>query len=355
MAKLVVDRGRAAEVDYSGLKADLGVKKGRLTARTLEVDALGGHFSGAGSEFPLVDNGGLIVARGKVQRMDIAQALATFADKRNLLAGKLSAEIDVTGKTAPELIKDTLNGKLSGLVEDGKFLPVSLLEPVAATLMDAADKFPSLGKTIRASAERASALTDKHLRDLKGTLGFAGGAAEILKPLTASTPGGPISVDGKVGLDGLANMLAKLQLKPEVATALTGGKVRFDQPIPVDLKITGPLTKPVIRPADPVALTKVFAMAFARTEAGPAAEGEGGRGAGTGRRARRPGQGRRGQGPRRTGRGRGPAARRRRQGRGPAEGRSGQAGGRREGETGGRPEAARNARPLDSPEPTIVG
>ena len=268
VAKLVVDRGRAAEVDYSGLKADLGVKKGRLTARTLEVDALGGHFSGAGSEFPLVDNGGLIVARGKVQRMDIAQALATFADKRNLLAGKLSAEIDVTGKTAPELIKDTLNGKLSGLVEDGKFLPVSLLEPVAATLMDAADKFPSLGKTIRASAERASALTDKHLRDLKGTLGFAGGAAEILKPLTASTPGGPISVDGKVGLDGLANMLAKLQLKPEVATALTGGKVRFDSPIPVDLKITGPLTKPVIRPADPVALTKVFATAFARTEAG---------------------------------------------------------------------------------------
>ena len=50
----MVDRGRAAEVDYSGLKADLAVKKGRLAARTLEVDALGGHFSGAGSEFPLV-------------------------------------------------------------------------------------------------------------------------------------------------------------------------------------------------------------------------------------------------------------------------------------------------------------
>jgi hypothetical protein len=232
------------------------------------VDALGGHFSGAGSEFPLVDNGGLIVAKGEVKRMDVAQALATFADKHNLLAGQLSAKIDVSGKTAPELIKNTLNGQLSGALEDGKFLPVSLLEPVAATLMDAADKFPSLGKTVRAAAEKATALKDKHLRDLKGTLGFAGGAAEILKPLTAQTPGGPISVDGKVGLDGLANMLAKLQLNPEVATALTGGKVRFDQPIPVDLKITGPLTKPVIRPADPVALTRVFATALARTEAG---------------------------------------------------------------------------------------
>ena len=30
--------------------------------------------------------------------MDVAQALATFADKRNLLAGKLSAKVDVTGK-----------------------------------------------------------------------------------------------------------------------------------------------------------------------------------------------------------------------------------------------------------------
>ncbi len=233
VAKLTVDRGRAAELDYSNLKADLAVKKGRLAARALEVDALGGHFSGAGSEFPLVEKNGLVVARGEVRRMDVAQALATFADKRNLLAGKLSAKIDVTGKgTAPDLIKQTLNGELSGSLEDGKFLPVSLLEPVAATLMDAADKFPSLGKSIRATAERATILTDKHLRDLKGALAFARGAAQTVKPLQAITPGGPVSVDGKIDLDGLFNMLAKLQLKPEVATALTGGKVRFDQPIP---------------------------------------------------------------------------------------------------------------------------
>jgi AsmA-like C-terminal region/Domain of Unknown Function (DUF748) len=269
VAKLTVDRGRAADLDYSNLKADLAVKKGRLAARALEVDALGGHFSGAGSEFPLVEKNGLVVARGEVQRMDVAQALATFADKRNLLAGKLSAKIDVTGKgAAPELIKQSLNGELSGSLEDGKFLPVSLLEPVAATLMDAADKFPSLGKSIRATAERATILTDKHLRDLKGTLAFARGAAQTVKPLQAITPGGPVSVDGKIDLDGLFNMLARLQLKPEVATALTGGKVRFDQPIPVDLKITGPLAKPIVRPADPVALTKVFAMALAKTEAG---------------------------------------------------------------------------------------
>jgi hypothetical protein len=268
VAKLVVDRGRASQLDYSGLKADLAVKKGRLAARTLEVDALGGHFSGAGSEFPLIEDDGVVIARGEVKRMDVAQALATFADKRNLLAGKLSAKIDVTGRgTAPELIKDTLSGKLTGTLEDGQFLPVSLLGPIAENLMQAADKF-ALGNTIRSSAARASVLADKHLRDLRGALGFAGGAAEILKPLQASTPGGPITVDGKVGLDGLANMIAKLELKPEVATALTGGKVKFDQAIPVDLKITGPLAKLQVRPADPVALTKVFATALARTEAG---------------------------------------------------------------------------------------
>ena len=89
-----------------------------------------------------------------MKRMDVAQALATFADKRNLLAGQLSAKIDVSGKTAPELIKNTLNGQLSGALEDGKFLPVSLLEPVAATLMDAADKFPSLGKTVAGARPR---------------------------------------------------------------------------------------------------------------------------------------------------------------------------------------------------------
>ena len=269
-AKMVVARGRASEIDYSNMRADLAVRGGRLTARALEVDALGGHFSGAGSEFPLVEKDETFVARGEVQNLDIAAALARFADKRDLLAGKLSGKIDLTGNgTEPDLLKQTLAGKLSGRLADAQFLPASLLGPVATTISEAAEKLP-IGKMVRGAADKAAAVKDRRLGDLAGMLRFAGGNAEIVKPLEAQTPSGPLSLGGRVSLEGIADLTAKLQLSAATATALTGGKVTFTDPVPVDLHIGGPISKPQIRPADPTALGKVFVAALARSAAGQA-------------------------------------------------------------------------------------
>jgi hypothetical protein len=267
---MVVDRGRAAEIDYSNMRADLSVRRGRLTARTLEVDALGGHFSGAGSEFPLVEKNDTFIARGEMQNLDIASALARFADKRNLLAGKLSGKIDLTGTgTEPDLLKQTLAGKLSGRLAEAQFMPASLLGPIATTISEAAEKLP-IGKLVRGATDKAAALKDRRLGTLGGALRFAGGNAEIVKPLEAQTPSGPLSLGGRVSLEGIADLTAKMQLSAATATALTGGKVKFDQPVPVDLHIGGPIMKPQIRPADPAALGKVFVAALARSAAGDA-------------------------------------------------------------------------------------
>jgi hypothetical protein len=275
-AKLVVERGRAAELDYQNLRADLGVKNGRLTARTLEVDTLGGHFSGAGSEFPLVEKKDSFVARGEVTSMDVAAALAQFADKRNLLAGKLSAKIDLTGGgTEVDLLKQTLTGKLSGRLADAQFMPASLLGPVASTIADAAARLP-IGKAVKGATDKAAAVKDRRLGTLAGALRFASGAMETVKPLEAQTPSGPISVGGKISLEGIADMIARLELSPSVASALTGGKVAFDKPVPVELHIGGPIGKPEIRPADPAALGKVFLAALARSAAGEAVKARAG-------------------------------------------------------------------------------
>ena len=130
VAKLTVDRGRAAEVDYSGLKADLAVKRRAADAR----DAGGGRPGRA-----------LLRAPARSSRWSTARAwswpgarCSAWTSPRRwprsptsttCWPAELSAKIDVTGKgTAPESDQGRrLNGKLSGKLEDGQFLPASLL------------------------------------------------------------------------------------------------------------------------------------------------------------------------------------------------------------------------------------
>jgi AsmA protein len=266
--KLTVDAGRAAEIDYKALKADLGVKNGRLAARALEVDTLGGHFSGAGTEFPIADPKSGFVARGEVAGLDVATVLEKFANKRNLINGKLYGKLDLSGpSTLPEDIRKTLSGRIGGRVENAELLTTSILAPIVDAL-EKASGAPLLSNAISSAKQRVAALKDRRLGKLGGALRFAEGIVELTNPLDADTPTGPLSVDGRVTLAGEADMTGKLMLKPEIATAITGGKAKFDGPVPIGLRIDGPIGSPRIRPADPVALGKVFLTAFAKGEAG---------------------------------------------------------------------------------------
>jgi hypothetical protein len=272
--KLAVDRGRAAEIDYTNLKTDVTLKQGRLFARTLEVGALGGRFSGAGSEMPLLGDKDSFVARGEVQGLDVAAVIAHLTRDRagGVLTGRLSGKLDVSGGgTEPKTIVDTLTGLLSGRVAEAQFLPSSLLAPVVEALEAAARSTP-FGQRFAGLTEKAGTLLrDRRIGDLGGALKFAGGAMQITTPLKTQSPAGPLSIAGKVGLDGEAALDAELALAPETATALTGGRLKFDAPIPVQLRIDGPIRKPRIRPAQPAALAKVLVMALAKSQVGEAA------------------------------------------------------------------------------------
>jgi AsmA protein len=266
--KLVVDRGRAAEIDYQKLNADLAIKDGRLSARTLEVDTFNGHFSGAGTELPLADPKAGFHARGEMSNLDISAVLARFAAERNFMTGRLFGKLDLSGAgTLPEQLKKTLEGKLSGRVENAELLTTSLLAPIATTL-EKATGVPLVTKYVAGAKDRIAKLKDRRLEKLGGQLHFADGAMELVKPLEASTPSGPLSITGKVALGGEADMTAQLALAPAIANALVGGKARFDAPLPIALRIEGPITSPRIRPADPTALIKAFATALARSEGG---------------------------------------------------------------------------------------
>jgi uncharacterized protein involved in outer membrane biogenesis len=269
---LAVERGRAADIDYRDLRTEVTLKQGRIVARTLEVGAFGGRFSGAGSQFPLPGIDETFSAKGQVEGLDIAQTIAHFAPRGSgILAGKLSGKLDFTGNAIdPKAIIDTLSGMLSGRLADAEFLPASLLEPVVQAIETAAKGTPVMTGFQNTASARMNLMRDRRLRDLAGGLRFAEGALEIATPLKAQTPSGPLSVEGRIGLDGEAALRGELALAPDAASALLGGKVRFDAPIPVQLRIEGPLRKPRIRPAEPAQLAKVFLTALAKSEAGEA-------------------------------------------------------------------------------------
>jgi hypothetical protein len=273
--KLVVNRGRAAEIDYSNLRTDVTLKQGRLVARTLEVGALGGRFSGAGSELPLLGDQDSFIARGEVQGLDVAAVIAhlTGGKEVGILTGRLSGKLDVNGGgLEPKTILETLTGLLSGRLAEAQFLPSSLLAPVVEALETAARSAPApVAQALKGVESRAALLKDRRIGDLAGALKFAGGAMEMTNPLKAQTPSGPLSVSGKVTLEGEADLTAELALAPEIASALVGGRAKFDAPIPVQLKVEGPLRKPRIRPAQTAQLARVFLTALAKSQVGEAA------------------------------------------------------------------------------------
>ncbi len=267
--KLAVERGRASGIDYQNLRTDVTLEQGRLQARTLEVGAFGGRFSGAGSELPLPGAAEPFVARGEVEGLDVAAVIAHFSRDTGILTGKLSGKLDLNGVSLePEQILRTLGGTLSGRVADAQFLPANLVEPIIQALETVA-KGPALA-ALQGASERVTLLRDRRLRDLAGGLRFADGSMTITTPLKAQTPSGPLSLAGRIGLDGVADLDAELALSPETASAILGGRARFDGPVPVQLRIEGPLRKPRIRPQQPTALAKVFLTALAKSTAGEA-------------------------------------------------------------------------------------
>jgi AsmA protein len=263
-AKLEVDRGRAAGINYEALKADVSLAEGRLRAHTLDVAAFGGKFAGAGSELPLVGEGQPFVAKGTVSALDVSALLGRFAPGSQVMRGLLTAQIDLAGRgLRPVDLQRTLTGTVSGSVAGAEFLPAAMLDPVVQSLSHAV-KVPQLSTLLSQAEQRVAALRDHGLGNLTGTVRFADGTLEIAKPLEARASYGALKLGGKVRLDGRADLTGTVVVDPEVVSALLANRVAVTEPLPLELRITGPLRSPRITPATLEQPARVLATAFAR-------------------------------------------------------------------------------------------
>ncbi len=267
-AQLAVKQGRAAGVPYEGLRGDFTLDGGRLVARTLEVSAFGGRFSGSGTELPLPGLPGRILARGKLEGLDVDALVGHFGGGGGgLLAGRLSGAVDVSAAGAsPAEIARSLAGTLGGQIAEARFLPTGLLEGIAAPLAAQVPIAP-LRKAIAGADEKLARVRDKRIGTLRGRVRFDGGRLLVAEPLEARTPQGPLTVRGAVGLDGQADLVAAIELAPEAASALAANQVAIARPLPVELAVTGPLRSPRIAPTGLDRLARTYATAWAESGA----------------------------------------------------------------------------------------
>lgn len=241
---LRADAGEASGVAFEELDAKLRLQNGRAKAETLRLSAFGGRLSGAGSEFPLFGTTGPVRVRGELEGMQTQGLLAQFADAPELLRGTLAGEVDVTasGFTLDEL-RESLTGRLSGSVGDAEFVPGSAYAALAERLQSLA-RVPALQQTLERATERIPGKGAWDLADLTGVLRFEDGAAIVQEPLTARTPQGELALDGRVSLSDESRLVGTWALEPEAIQSLIGTQLELDQPIPIELRIEGPLTQP---------------------------------------------------------------------------------------------------------------
>jgi hypothetical protein len=109
------------------------------------------------------------------------------------------------------------------------------------------------------------ALRDRTLGDLSGAVRFADGVMELAKPIEARASYGAVSLAGKVRLDGRADLAGTVTVAPQVVSSLVGGRIEVTDPLPIKLRVTGPLRSPRITPSELDAPAKVLAATFARS------------------------------------------------------------------------------------------
>ncbi len=240
---LRVRQGIAAGVPFENLAVDLRLRNGSARAETLQAAAFGGSFDGRGSEFPLFAEHTPYRVKGKVETMEVDPLLQSFAGTGGVLQGKLGADVDVAAEgLTVEQLQQTLTGRLEGSVADATFAALDGEAELASALSQVA-QLPGLRERLGSAGERAAEAKGWSLKDLAGKLRFENGAVYIPDGVRARTPQGELVLRGRVGTRE-TDLEGTLMLEPDALAALIGTDPGLKEPVPLNLRIQGPIASP---------------------------------------------------------------------------------------------------------------
>jgi AsmA protein len=237
-AKVQIARLTTKRQTVTDIVADVVVEEDHVKVSTAQLKAFGGIVNAGGTEMRLAHPGEPFHLVTKLDGVGLENLIA-LGTTHKLLAGKFNGTIDLRG--AGNLEK-TLAGVLDGNVLDGVFYGKDILASVSGPLAKALP-FGAAGKVTQGGATSLG-------KKLPFGVTIENGVARLKNPIKISLPEAEMTFSGGMRIDGTLDMPGTVALAPPTVAALTGGKVKPANPIPVNLKLVGPAWNPTATELD---------------------------------------------------------------------------------------------------------
>jgi len=233
-AKVEIARLTYKKQTVTDIVADVVMQEDHVTVNTAQLKAFGGTINAGGTELRLAHPKEPFHVVTKLDNVGLDNLLALGTSKK-LMAGKFNGAIDFRGA---EDLEKTLAGVLEGKVLDGVFYGKDIIGSVTGPLAKAlpsalAGRVTEGGKTTLGKELPFGVTVDK-------------GFARLKNPIQIERPEAKMEFTGGMRMDGTLDLPGTVSLTPDTIAAITGGKVRPANPIPVKLRLTGPASSPSV-------------------------------------------------------------------------------------------------------------
>ena len=237
-AKMQIARLTMKKQTVTDIVADVVVQEDHVKVNTAQLKAFGGTVNASGTEMRLAHPDDPFHVVTKLDNVGL-ENLVALGSSHKLVAGKFNGTIDLHG--AGDLEK-TLGGVLDGNVLDGVFYGKDIIGSVTGPLSKA---LPSglAGKTTQGGVTNLG-------QKLPFGVTIDKGVARLKNPIKISRPEAEMSFSGGMRMDGTLDLPGTVSLSPQTISAITGGKVKPANAIPVTLKLIGPAWSPSVADLD---------------------------------------------------------------------------------------------------------
>ncbi len=243
----------------------LTMKKGQLHFDTLKARAYGGTLDWSGSNFDLASAKTAFDLKGDASNIRIEQVLSDLTSIGPVVSGFSADNLKIRGQG---LTKETLLQNLSGTVSlnsnELKLKTLDLLGGFEGPLKGASGILKSGGLKLPGGRLKTKGTS---LVNVKATLKVDRGRYELTKPMSVSSPVGPIVFKGGGKLDGSLDSNVQLTLSRNFL-ATNFGQHSASREIPLNFRLGGTWLRPRIIGLDTKQLVQAVAVGAASKAVG---------------------------------------------------------------------------------------
>lgn len=234
---------RGGRLTLSDVRAKVALSKGVLALETLDAKVFGGTVSAGGSEVALSEREPSWKLAAKLAGLDAGAALQAFSGAAPL-QGKLSGRLDLTGRgTDWGKLKQALTGLAALAFAKGALTTTDLGDHVLGGLSQALEKAGRGGAARRVAGAGDGRTT---FEDLAGSFDVKDGFLTARSPVKLVTPAGPLSLGGRIGLDGRLDLRGSAAVPKGALAAVAPARLPLPPTLEVPLAIGGTLGAPSV-------------------------------------------------------------------------------------------------------------